>query len=217
MPDKQSGDRMPRPEELTGTQAPTGDVREVQPRPPAPGAGFLRVRMGVEDGTLIVHSARFVDTGQVVAEPLRPGYAYEFSAQGHRIWSANLADFGVRRSFPNPQGLPAQQTHHVIQDPNPRFEARVPASAFSTTDISQVEVALYRLTRLPAEAAAGAAVPGRPTPDVLPTREPGPSTPAVTLSALPREDGELVARAGAGILAGLPAEYDTEVRRALSS
>lgn len=212
---KSGGDRMPRTEELTGAGAPASDVRQVPP--PAPGSGFLRIRMGVENGRLVVRSTRFVETGHVVEEPLRAGYAYEFTARGRRVWAANLADFGVRRSFPNPQGPPAQQVHHVIDDPDPRFEARVPAGVFSTTDIDQVEAALYRLTEVPQAEAVGAVVPGRATPTRPLARMAAPSTAAGASQAPLAGDGELVARAGPGVLTGLPAEDEAALRRALAS
>jgi hypothetical protein len=107
-------------------------------------AGYIRLRVLVQDGNLSVVGAKFVEGPLAETSVVHPGFACEMLLGSRRIAANWIPDAGVWRSFPDPLGRPGLQGHHVTEVPNYEITIRVPAKDLSMSALSKVRLALYR-------------------------------------------------------------------------
>jgi hypothetical protein len=123
---------------------------DLPPQQPIKGSGktsekYLRLRVRVENGQMSVIDGHEV-AGPLAEPTALPGsYAYEVTLGSQRLHAGSLPDLNVVRSFPNPNGPPAEQTHHTYEVPIYEFNVRVPSAAISASTLPQTEIALYRV------------------------------------------------------------------------
>jgi hypothetical protein len=108
------------------------------------GAGYLRLRVIVEDGELVLGGANVVDGPLVQQATLHPGLAYEVTVDGRRVATGEVLDAGVRRSFPDPSGRPAMSGHHITVPRRYEVAVRVPLAEVSMSALSRAHITLYR-------------------------------------------------------------------------
>jgi hypothetical protein len=108
------------------------------------GAGYVRLRLRVEDGKLALAGAKFVEGPLVQSEMLHHGLAYEVTLGKQRLAVGGVPDPGVWRSFPDPQGRPAMEGHHITSVPTYEIAVRIPAEKLSVSALPRTRITLYR-------------------------------------------------------------------------
>lgn len=106
--------------------------------------GYVRIRVLVQDGTLAVAGAKFVEGPLVETDAVHPGLVCEMMLGSRRLAASWISDAGVWRSFPDPLGRPGLQGHHVTEVPSYEFAIRVPVKDLSMAALSKVRMTLYR-------------------------------------------------------------------------
>jgi hypothetical protein len=146
-------------------EGPRASHRPAEPdEPEGPGdvagdsKGYLRLRILVSDGELSLQGITFVEGPLVETEELHPGLAYEVTLGGRRIAIGEIPDAGVWRSYPDPEGRPAMQGHHITEVTSYEIAVRVRVEALSASSLSRMLVTLYRWQ------APGPSAPVGPTP-----------------------------------------------------
>jgi hypothetical protein len=181
-----TGPSMPVPEEIN----PLPVTEPGSAAQPAAGPGFLRLRLRWSEGRLHVVSARFVDGGHPHPVSARSGHVCELRVGDRSVATGNVPDLGVRRSFPDPQGPPERQVHHLGTVAEPEFNLQVPAGALQPDEMDAAVVTLYDVS---AEAAAAG--------------------PLLRLHQRPQA-AQPIAATDPGDLARLPDPLTAEIRRA---
>ena len=123
-------------------QAPKGGARAAAGEHDGP--GYLRLRVIVEDGELVLGGATVVPGPLVQPPTLHPGLAYEVTLDGRRVATGEVLDAGVRRSFPDPAGRPAMSGHHITVPRRYEVAVRVPLSEVSMSALARAQVTVYR-------------------------------------------------------------------------
>jgi hypothetical protein len=137
------------------SQAPVPDQERPPPsrRPAEPNGpdddaddsnGYLRLRILVSDGELSLQGITFVEGPLVETAELHPGLAYEVTLGGRRIALGEIPDAGVWRSYPDQEGRPAMQGHHITELTSYQIAVRVRVEALSASSLSRMLVTLYR-------------------------------------------------------------------------
>jgi hypothetical protein len=106
---------------------------------------YLRLRLHVENSELSVVEARKVDGPLIMPDTIDGNLAYEVTVGSNRIAAGSIADVGVNRSFPNPQGVPGQEGHFFVELPSYEFNVRIPRENLSPSTLPKAEVAIYRV------------------------------------------------------------------------
>ena len=115
-------------------------------------AGYVRLRLRVQDGELSVLGAKAVE-GPLVESKLQGQLAYEVTLGQKRVAAGAVLDVGERRSFPDPKGKGEQQGHYATPLPSYEVMVRVPKEEVSAASLPRLEIALYRIKEeLPVEA-----------------------------------------------------------------
>lgn len=105
----------------------------------------VRLRLRIVDGVAQVIGIRVVPG--VLAEPerLHYGLAYEVRAGNRRIAVGSVPDVGTRRSFPDPEGRPGLQGHHLAELNSIEVNLRLPHEAFTAAALARLQIELYRM------------------------------------------------------------------------
>jgi hypothetical protein len=106
--------------------------------------GYLRLRILVSDGELSLSGITFVEGPLLETEELHPGLAYEVTLGSRRIAIGEIPDAGVWRSYPDPEGRPAMQGHHITELVSYEIAVRVRVEALTASSLSRLLVTLYR-------------------------------------------------------------------------
>jgi hypothetical protein len=135
--------RVPRPD-----QEPMG--RELER--PEEGEGYVRLRVLAADGRLKIESHTTVAGPVVQPERLDYGWAYEARFDGRRLALGLVAsDLGEQRSFPDPEGRPGMEGHHISPLVEVEFAVRIPQAALRDVPLQRVEIVLYRVNDPPSD------------------------------------------------------------------
>lgn len=131
----------------TDTGRPKKDQAEpvVAHEPP----GSVRLRLRIERGRVSVVSARAVPGVAPVPERLDYGLAYEITSGSRRVAVGSLPDVGTRRSFPDPEGRPGLEGHHLAELERFEVNVRVPQKEFSAASLPRLRVMFYRMKGQP--------------------------------------------------------------------
>lgn len=108
-------------------------------------AGYLRMRVQVEDRTLSVVDSWLVDSELVRPASLPGPYAYEVTRGDVLLHAESVPDVGEFRSFPAPGGEGEQRGHHRYPTTSYEFAARVPVAALTPAALSEIAVVLHRV------------------------------------------------------------------------
>jgi hypothetical protein len=111
----------------------------------APSETYIRLRVRVDQGHMTVVDSREVEGPLAEPTMLHGSYAYEVTLGPRRIHAESIPDLGVSRSFPNPQGPPEQQGHHITEHASYEFNVRIPRTELSAATLSEAEIVLYRV------------------------------------------------------------------------
>jgi hypothetical protein len=130
------GDQQPRRPRVGG-RSPAGHEQYVQQ--------YVRLRVRVKDGRLSIVDSHLVDGPLGQAKGFPRGNAYEVTLGDRLLHAGALPDLGVQRSFPNPQGPPAQHGHYLTERGAYEFMARVPAAEVTPDTIGKIAVRLHRV------------------------------------------------------------------------
>ncbi len=134
-----------RPADDTGKPA-DGDQRAPdRSDPDRDGPSSVRLRLRIVDGIAQVIGIRVVPG--VLAEPerLHYGLAYEVRAGNRRLAVGSVPDVGTRRSFPDPEGRPGMQGHHLAELNSIEVNLRLPHEAFTAAALAKLQIELYRM------------------------------------------------------------------------
>jgi hypothetical protein len=145
---------MPRPARKVDESGPPPDKarRDQKPSPSAEEpaeAGYVRVRIHVENGALAIVGAKHVPGPLVVADTVGSGLAYEVLSAGRRIGLGSLPDANARRSFTNVDRPEAQLGHGSYTVEAFDFDARIPAELMTAEELPKLTITLYRLAQPP--------------------------------------------------------------------
>lgn len=106
-------------------------------------AGYIRLRVRVDNGELTLAGARFVEGPLVEERSAHPGLSYEVKVDGRRVAFGGVPEPREWRSYPDPLGRPGLEGHHLQEQTVYEFTARVPADEISHAALSNTQVTLY--------------------------------------------------------------------------
>jgi hypothetical protein len=139
--------RRPRPGsgevDLGDQLPPTSRPEAAAPRPA--GEQYIRMRVRVRGDQLSVIDSHLVDGPLGQADGFSGANAYEVSVDDRLLHAGSLPDFGVQRSFANPNGPAEQRGHHFTERSTYEFMARVPAHEVTPETIDRIAVRLHRV------------------------------------------------------------------------
>lgn len=107
-------------------------------------AGYVRMRLRVQDGDVSVLDAKAVE-GPLVETKIQGALAYEATLGPRRVAAGAIPDVGEKRSFPAPKGKGPQSGHFVTPLESYEINVRVPKESVSLASLPRLEVALYRV------------------------------------------------------------------------
>lgn len=131
---KKYGDQKPPPTRIAATK----ETTEKEP------AGYVRMRLRVQDGEVSVLGAKAVE-GPLVEPKIQGALAYEATLGRRRIAAGAIPDVGEKRSFPAPKARGEQSGHFVTPLESYEINVRVPKEEVSLSSLPRLEVALYRV------------------------------------------------------------------------
>ena len=117
----------------------------VAPEPP----GSVRLRLRIDRGRVSVVGARSVPGVAPLPERLEYGLAYEIMNGNRRVAVGSLPDVGTRRSFPDPEGRPGLEGHHLAELERFEVNVRVPQKEFSAASLPRLRIMFYRMKGQP--------------------------------------------------------------------
>lgn len=130
--------------------AATRDVDQVAREPePDKGPMSVRLRLRIVRGQAAVIGVHVVPGELATPERLDYGLAYEVMNGERRIALGSIPDVGTRRSFPDPEGRPGLQGHHIEELDSIEVNLRVPLREFSMAALPRLRVRLYRMKSQP--------------------------------------------------------------------
>lgn len=108
-------------------------------------AGYLRLRVHVEDGEMTVQDITAVEGPLIAHEPLHGDFAWEALVAGKRVASGAIPDAGVRRAFPPRDPAPGQEGHFFTTAPSFDFMVRIPRELVTESKLRRLEIPIYRI------------------------------------------------------------------------
>ena len=127
----------------------------------------VRLRLRIVDGVAQVIGIRVVPGVRAEPERLHYGLAYEVRAGNRRIAIGSVPDVGTRRSFPDPEGRPGMQGHHLAELNSIEVNLRLPHDAFTAAALAKLQIELYRMKGPPPDVPLTAAPLAEQFRDVL--------------------------------------------------
>lgn len=144
------GERMkPMPAQLPPAVSRPENDQVAAPAGPAEGPMSVRLRLRVDRGQVTVIGARAVPGAVATPERLDYGLAYEIMNGNRRVAVGSVPDVGTRRSFPDPQGRPGLQGHHLEDLASVEVNVRVPQRELSAAALPRLRVTLFRMKGQP--------------------------------------------------------------------
>lgn len=114
--------------------------------------GYVQLRVVGSEGRWRVEGRKEVRGPLAVPDRLRYGWAWEVRYGGERLGVGLVADLGTIRGFPDPEGRPGLEGHHLAEAREIEFIARIPAGAMRDVEVEELEIELYRVEDPPGEA-----------------------------------------------------------------
>jgi hypothetical protein len=124
------------------------DQVEVEAGPPDEPTS-VRLRLRIERGRITVIGAQTIPGEVVPPERLDYGLAYEIASGDRRVAVGSIPDFGAWRGFPDPQGRPGLEGHHIAELDAMEVNVRVPQQAISATSLPRLRLTLFRMKGQP--------------------------------------------------------------------
>lgn len=123
-----------------GDQVALAATREVS----AEDAGYVRLRVRMEDGELQLRGAKFVEGPLQKDEPVSAGLTYEARVGRRRVAHGDMPDAVEWRSHPDPEGRRGREGHHVVEQRRSDFNVRIAAGEVDEKTIENLNVTVYR-------------------------------------------------------------------------
>jgi hypothetical protein len=123
-----------------GDQVPIAAAEELE----AQGAGYVRLRVRMEEGELQLRGAKFVEGPLQQDEPVSAGLTYEARIGRRRVAHGDMPDSVEWRSHPDPAGRRGLEGHHVVEQRTSNFNVRIPAGEVDEKTIEKLNVTVYR-------------------------------------------------------------------------
>jgi hypothetical protein len=98
----------------------------------------------VEGDELTPVGGKVVSGPLVQSDMLHPGMVYEVLKAGRRVTFGQVPDAGVWRSFPDPEGRPAMQGHHITELSSYEIAVRIPLEELAPADFGRLRIVLHR-------------------------------------------------------------------------
>jgi hypothetical protein len=123
------------------------EQRPLEPRrqPEREQAGYLRLRVHVEDGDVTVQDIAAAEGPLIAHEPLHGDFAWEALIAGKRVASGAIPDAGVRRAFPPRDPAQGQEGHFFTTAPSFDFMVRIPKELVTESKLRRLEIPIYRI------------------------------------------------------------------------
>lgn len=115
------------------------------PQAAAEELGSIRLRLRVDRGRISIIGAHPVPGVVEQPERLDYGLAYEINDGDKRLAVGSVPDVGQRRSYPDPEGRPGMDGHHLEELESYEVNVRVPQRALSTASLPRLRVTLFRM------------------------------------------------------------------------
>jgi IgA Peptidase M64 len=115
--------------------------------PNAPGDGYMRMQVSLQNGKLSVLEAHEVQGPLVQPETLTNGLVSEVSVDNQRVAVGSHPEASVSRSFQEPGHGPGG--HHISVRQNVEFVVRVPIGALRGVDPAKVTLSVFELQEHP--------------------------------------------------------------------
>jgi hypothetical protein len=109
----------------------------------------VRLRLRIEHGRITVIGAQTVPGEVAPPERLDYGLAYEIVTGDRRVAVGSIPDFGAWRGYPDPEGRPGLEGHHIEELDAMEVNVRVPQKAFSATSLPRLQMTLFRMKGQP--------------------------------------------------------------------
>ena len=109
----------------------------------------VRLRLRIERGQITVIGAQTVPGEVAPPERLDYGLAYEIVNGDRRVAVGSIPDFGAWRGYPDPEGRPGLEGHHIEELDTMEVNVRVPQKAFSVTALPRLRLTLFRMKGQP--------------------------------------------------------------------
>ncbi|MEO6404012.1 MAG: hypothetical protein ABIY51_13875 [Ferruginibacter sp.] len=109
------------------------------------GAGYIILRMRVQDGALMVLGGSKIEGPLLINENLlQNGLAYEVFLNERRIALGSVADYGEQRSFARPDKDHNHEGHFIAVLPSFEFNVKISLESLALKDLPNIELTLYR-------------------------------------------------------------------------
>jgi hypothetical protein len=109
----------------------------------------VRLRLRIERGRITVIGAKAIPGVVAPPERLDYGLAYEIASGDRRVAVGSIPDFGAWRGYPDPEGRPGLEGHHISELDATEVNVRVPQQAFSVTSLPRLRLTLFRMKGQP--------------------------------------------------------------------
>ena len=120
------------------------------------GPKSVRLRLRIVNGQVSVIGVRVVPGVLPPPERLDFGLAYEVKSGTRRVALGSIPDVGMRRSYPDPEGRPGMQGHHLQELESIEVNLRLPQRDFSAATLGKLTVQLFRMKSQPPAAVINA-------------------------------------------------------------
>lgn len=134
---------------------------------------YFRLRVVGSSGRWRITDQKLVEGPLAVPDRLRHGWAWEVRYGGERLGIGLIPDIGETRGFPDPEGRPGMEGHHLAIPSEIEFIVRIPEEAMRALDVDSLEIELYKIED-PPSAPIGREPLGEQFPDQLTRFSPGP-------------------------------------------
>lgn len=131
------------------------------------GSNSVRLRLRITRGQVSVIDVHAVPGVAPAPERLDYGLVYEVRNGNRRVAIGSVPDVGMRRSYPDPQGRPGQEGHHLQELESIEVNLRLPQREFSAAALPKLNVQLFRMKSQPATLAVASVPLAEQFPDVL--------------------------------------------------
>jgi len=138
--------------ERTDARPPLDDQKAPENEQETSQERYVQLRVVGSEGRWRVEGRKEVAGPLAVPDRLRHGWAWEVRYGGDRLGVGLVADLGTIRGFPDPEGRPGLEGHHLAEAREIEFVARIPAGAMRDIEAEELEIELYSIEDPPAEA-----------------------------------------------------------------
>lgn len=144
----------PVPERAEAAAGRAGEEQVETPREPDQEThpASVRLRLRVSSGDISIIGVHVVPGTVAFPNRLDYGLAYEIADGGQLVAAGSVPDVGERRSYPDPQGRPGLEGHHIEELETFEINVRLPRQALTAASLPRLAVSLFRMKEQPVAA-----------------------------------------------------------------